>query len=305
MLNRQITWKEKFGSVLTAQGITTFPNILLKEGTRKKLGMTQGELLYIVTLFSFCWNKLELFPAHATIAGCLGLSSDAVRNYHRRLVRKGLIKSTPRRGGTNLISLQPLIKKLESLCSDNKEVTVEGVIDITGGDEAHHGDPIMNITSPHDGHHPNIDNNEDKRNNKSNVCTKHTTSHSDSSKNTSSRKSLSGNSKNDSSAYVKYAEEFLDQFVLSYERQIGKFPFRDTSTQIQLILKAFQRYDVPPAEYKGFVEDFFQSEDSYIRKSDYGIRVFLSQIPRLYANSRKKTCTEAEEYGDIIETLGV
>lgn len=300
-LNRQITWENKFGPVLTAQGITAFPSVLLSEGAREKLDMSQGELLYAITLFSFCWDKLLLFPSHVTIAGRMGLKVDAVRGYHRQMVRKGLITSTARRGGTNIIGLQPLIKKLESLCCDDKKVAAEGVKGITGVCEPHDRGSVTDITPPCQEHDTDIDNDTDNGSKKV-VCAKHTTSPSDNNKNTSRK----NNKQISSSTYVHYAEDFFNQYISCYQKYIGKFPFRNRPGQLQLILKAFQKYDVPPAEYKGFVEDFFQSEDSYIRKSDFGLRVFVGQIPRLYAISKRKTISGRKgKYDGLIETYKV
>lgn len=102
----------KWSYQLQTDGFTPIPNTLIKN--QAKLKITDAELVVIVSLASFKWDRQMPYPSVATLCSFTGKTSGAVRNNLRNLEKKGFIKRVYRENQTNKYDLSPLIKVLNS-----------------------------------------------------------------------------------------------------------------------------------------------------------------------------------------------
>lgn len=117
-------FSDKWSRRLQSDGFTTIPNSLIKNQAR--LGITDPEMVVIVSLASFKWSRQMPYPSVATLSSFTGKTTGAVRNNLRNLEKKGLIKRIYRESKTSKYDLSPLIKALDSYAQPIKKLTPPG-----------------------------------------------------------------------------------------------------------------------------------------------------------------------------------
>lgn len=113
------TFSNKWSYRLQSDGYTPIPNTLIKN--QAKLGITDAEMVVIISLASFKWDRQMPYPSVATLCSFTGKTSGAVRNNLRNLERKGFIKRVYRENQTNKYDLSPLIQILNSYAQPIKK----------------------------------------------------------------------------------------------------------------------------------------------------------------------------------------
>lgn len=119
--NNTYAFSDKWSHRLQSDGFTTIPNTLIKSQAR--LGITDPEMVVLVALVSFKWNRQMPYPSVATLSSFTGKTTGAVRNNLRNLEKKGLIRRVFRESQTNKYDLSPLIKVLDSYAQTVKKST--------------------------------------------------------------------------------------------------------------------------------------------------------------------------------------
>lgn len=117
--NNTYTFSNKWSYQLQSDGYTPIPNTLIKN--QAKLGITDAEMVVIMSLASFKWDRQMPYPSVATLCSFTGKTSGAIRNILRNLDRKGLVKRVYRENQTNKYDLSPLIKLLNSYAQPIKK----------------------------------------------------------------------------------------------------------------------------------------------------------------------------------------
>lgn len=111
-VNNDYNFSSRWSHRLATDGFTALPNILIRN--QGKLGITDPEMVVLISLASFKWDRQMPYPSVATLSSYSGKSIGAVRNNLRSLSTKGLIKRVYRDNQTSKYDLRPLIKVLES-----------------------------------------------------------------------------------------------------------------------------------------------------------------------------------------------
>lgn len=119
--NNTYAFSNKWSPQLQSDGFTTIPNTLIKNQAR--LGITDSEMVIIMSLVSFRWNQQMPYPSVATLSTFTGKTTGAIRNNLRNLEKKGIIRRIYREGQTNKYDLLPLINKLNSYTQPIKKST--------------------------------------------------------------------------------------------------------------------------------------------------------------------------------------
>ena len=106
---------ERYGPEALAQGFTALPNLVFAYYTR--LGLSEGELVFVLQLWTYWWGAGLPFPALGTIASRMGKTTRQVQHYLERLRGLGLVEVTVRhdeRGGqiSNGYDIRPLLHAL-------------------------------------------------------------------------------------------------------------------------------------------------------------------------------------------------
>ena len=99
-------------------GFTSFPNALFRHYTR--LGISEGELVFVQQLWTFWWGDRLPFPALDSIAARMGKKIRQVQHYARALSDRGLLVIVPRadthgRQLSNAYDLRPLLRALAAI----------------------------------------------------------------------------------------------------------------------------------------------------------------------------------------------
>lgn len=110
--NSTHAFSNKWSPRLKTGGFTEIPNALIRN--QGKLGITDAEMVILISLASFKWDRQMPYPSVATLSSYSGKSIGAVRNNLRSLDTKGLIKRVYRDNQTSKYDLRPLIKILEN-----------------------------------------------------------------------------------------------------------------------------------------------------------------------------------------------
>ncbi len=102
-------------------GFTSFPNALYRQYAR--LGMSEGELVFVQQLWTFWWGDQLPFPALGTIAERMGKKIRQIQQYVHVLSARGLLVVVPRADGqgrqlTNSYDLHPLLRALAAIPAD-------------------------------------------------------------------------------------------------------------------------------------------------------------------------------------------
>lgn len=84
----------RFGNELMQGGFTSVPNLVLEHYAA--LGITEGELLFTIHIWSFWWNRQLPYPSLSTVAARMNKSWRSVHRYAKSLEDKGLLRVTPR-----------------------------------------------------------------------------------------------------------------------------------------------------------------------------------------------------------------
>ncbi len=119
--NNTYTFSNKWSHQLQSDGFTAIPNTLIKNQAR--LGITDPEMVVIVSLVSFKWSQQMPYPSVATLSSFSGKTTGAVRTNLRNLEKKGLIRRIYRESKTSKYDLSPLIKVLNSYAQPIKKLT--------------------------------------------------------------------------------------------------------------------------------------------------------------------------------------
>ncbi len=113
-------FSDKWSSRLETGGFTNIPNVLIKN--QSKLGITDPEMVVIVSLASYKWDQRLPYPSIPTLSKHIGKTPGAIRNNIRTLEKKGYIKRVYRDNQSNQYDLRPLIKVLESYTQPIKKI---------------------------------------------------------------------------------------------------------------------------------------------------------------------------------------
>lgn len=108
---RERSFRARWGSTLSARGVTPIANLFLDNYI--KMGLNAMEAMFIIHLFSYKWTVDAPFPSLITISTKMGKSVDTVRRICRELEEKGFLKRNLRTGQTSTYDLNVLIKRIE------------------------------------------------------------------------------------------------------------------------------------------------------------------------------------------------
>lgn len=84
-------------------------------------GITPAEVVFLLQVMSFKWDKEDPYPSYKTIAKQMGVSEPYVRKIARRLEEKSLLVRRTREGTTNKFDLTPLFEELSEIGSEIEE----------------------------------------------------------------------------------------------------------------------------------------------------------------------------------------
>ena len=104
-------WSESLAT--SKRGYTVVTNVLLD--TYNALGITEGELVFLLEELYYKWTTKNPRPSFRTIARKMGKARNTIQNYARSLEKKGLIKRHFKKGLPSEISITPLVRILEIL----------------------------------------------------------------------------------------------------------------------------------------------------------------------------------------------
>ncbi len=115
--NREKSFRARWGSTLSAKGITPIANLFLNNYI--KMGLNAVEAMFIIHLFSYKWTVDAPFPSLITVSIKMGKSVDTIRRLCRGLEKKGFLKRNFRTGQTSTYDLNVLIRRIEDfiLCA--------------------------------------------------------------------------------------------------------------------------------------------------------------------------------------------
>jgi hypothetical protein len=100
------TLAARYGEDALAEGYVAVPRLLLRH--RRALGVTAGEWLYLIELFSYWHGEGDPYPGVERLAADLGIDASTVRRYRLALEAKGLLR-VYRDGRHNRYDLRPLL----------------------------------------------------------------------------------------------------------------------------------------------------------------------------------------------------
>jgi len=105
----------RWGSPLHAfdEGFVGVPAALLKRYA--KLGLSTGEIVFVLELMVFKWDEQAPFPSYHTLAQRMGITTEMTRRHAKSLESKGMLKRIQRTGQSNAFDLLPLTNTLEAL----------------------------------------------------------------------------------------------------------------------------------------------------------------------------------------------
>jgi len=109
---------ERYGPVLCGDGYTALPNTILAHYAR--LGVSEGELVFIQQVWSYWWDEALPFPSVSTLAARMGKTQRQIQHYIGHLRALGLLRVVGRRdagGGqlSNAYDLRPFLRAVEDL----------------------------------------------------------------------------------------------------------------------------------------------------------------------------------------------
>ena len=112
------TASERYGPVLCGEGYTALPNTILAHYAR--LGVSEGELVFIQQVWSYWWDAALPFPSVTTLAARMGKTQRQIQHYIGHLRGLGLLRVVERRdagGGqlSNAYDLRPFLRAVEGL----------------------------------------------------------------------------------------------------------------------------------------------------------------------------------------------
>lgn len=120
----QYSISERWTKELLDWGFTPVVNVLIDNYTN--LGINSQELILIVHLMRFKWDRNHPFPSYATLAAKMGLHPRRVKQVAKDLETKGFIERIERRAlqrsQTNLFDLTPLFEQLETIVRDHRRM---------------------------------------------------------------------------------------------------------------------------------------------------------------------------------------
>ena len=124
----------RFGDDILQAGFTAIPNLVLDHYAA--LGITPGEMMFIIHVWQYWWTEKDPYPSLKTIAAKMNVSRRQVSNYTQSLKTKGYLlvleRQQPELGQvTSEYDFSPLIRAITR--------PVEGVKDISS--------PPMNFSS--------------------------------------------------------------------------------------------------------------------------------------------------------------
>lgn len=108
----------RFGDAILQAGFTSVPNLVLEHYA--EVGISEGELVFTLHVWSFWWNRQLPYPSIATVAKRMNKSWRSVHRYAKGLEEKQLLKITPRYredGGqtSSLYDFEPMINAIVAL----------------------------------------------------------------------------------------------------------------------------------------------------------------------------------------------
>src|SRR3712207_4336742 len=79
----------RFGDDILQAGFTAVPNLVLNHYAA--LGITPGEMMFIIHVWQYWWTERDPYPSLKTIAAKMNVSRRQVSNYTQSLKSKGLL----------------------------------------------------------------------------------------------------------------------------------------------------------------------------------------------------------------------
>lgn len=139
----------KYGSLVTHFGFTQVPNLLLRH--QKKLRIKNSDMILVLNLMSYEYDKPISSPAFRTIMRSTGMSSRTIHEAKKRLERLGYLvrnKSKKTQFNTDEKSLTGLTKMMrilarvliehelkEDRCSEDRRETLRDLLHWDEGEE--------------------------------------------------------------------------------------------------------------------------------------------------------------------------
>lgn len=80
-----------------------------------KLGLSTGEIVFVLELMVFKWNDQAPFPSYNTLAQRMGITTEMTRRHAKSLESKGMLKRITRTGQSNAFDLLPLTNMLKAI----------------------------------------------------------------------------------------------------------------------------------------------------------------------------------------------
>jgi hypothetical protein len=84
----------RFGDAILEAGHTAVPNLVLNSYCR--LGITPGEMLFVIHIWQHWWTERDPYPSLGTIAARMGISRRQARNHASSLKTKGYLRVNER-----------------------------------------------------------------------------------------------------------------------------------------------------------------------------------------------------------------
>ena len=120
---------QRWTSALVKDGWTPVSDFFLDDYWKLQPPIKGAEVLLLVHLLRYKWDKNAPFPAFKTLAKKMGVSATAVRNHARSLERKGYLRREMQVGSTNRFDLTPLFKALEKLQLMQEQERIEAELE--------------------------------------------------------------------------------------------------------------------------------------------------------------------------------
>lgn len=152
----------RFGDDILQAGFTAIPNLVLDHYS--SLGITPGEMMFIIHVWQYWWTEKDPYPSLRTIAGKMSVSRRQVSNYTQSLKSKGLLlvheRQDPERGQvTSEYDFSPLIRALTGTNKGVKDISSPPMKDSSrGGAKSISGGPLKNSSTEEDTDQKDLDN---------------------------------------------------------------------------------------------------------------------------------------------------
>jgi hypothetical protein len=109
--------------VILEEGFVGVPTTFLKYHSQLEPSLTPAEVLFILQLMVFKWDKRSPFPKYKVLSKRMGVTEVYARKLARVLQDKGYLIREMRIGTTNRFNLEPLFERLVHLLRSRRPDT--------------------------------------------------------------------------------------------------------------------------------------------------------------------------------------